>query len=214
MRSGSRSLRHTSLRSQFRALRSHVARATLATLAILFGLTGTVRADTSDDRRALIMLRVLAYDHHLRERAGDEVGVVIVYPAGDTGAAERARWTSAFASARKLKVEGRPVVVTAHKFESASALDRALRDSHAAGLVACDGLTKALPIDDLAALTRSHKVLSFSTREREIVSGLAVGVVPGTARDEIVVNLRAATAEGVKFDAGLLQLARTVEGAR
>jgi len=36
--------------------------------------------------------------------------------------------------------------------------------------------------------------------------------VPGKQRDEIVVNLAAARAEGVKFDAGLLQLAREVKG--
>jgi YfiR/HmsC-like len=186
----------------------------LAALAVLIGLASAARADASDDRRALIMLRVLAYDNHLRERAGDQVGIVIVYSAGDGGAAERARWTSAFASARKLKVDGRPVVVTAHKFESARSLDRALQELHAAGLVACDGLAKALPVGELAALTRAHKVLSFSTREREVVDGLAVGIVPGSEREEIVVNLRAATAEGVKFDAGLLQLARAVEAGR
>lgn len=186
----------------------------LAALAVLIGLASAARADASDDRRALVMLRVLAYDNHLRERAGEQVGIVIVYPAGEGGAAERARWTTAFASARKLKVDGRPVVVTAHKFESASSLGRALQELHAVGLVACDGLAKALPVGELATLTRAHKVLSFSTREREVVDGLAVGIVPGSERDEIVVNLRAAAAEGVKFDAGLLQLARAVEAGR
>jgi hypothetical protein len=191
-----------------------VARAiVLAALSIGLALARSARADVSDDRRALIMLRVLAYDNHLGERAGDNVGIVIVYPAGDGGAAEGARWASAFASARKLKVDGRSVVVTAHKFESASALDRALGDLHVVGLVACDGLARVIPVEEIAALTRAHKVLSFSTREREVVKGLAVGIVPGAARDEIVVNLRAAAAEGVKFDAGLLQLARTVEAA-
>lgn len=182
----------------------------LVGLVLAFGLAGPVRADASDDRRALVMLRVLAYDNHLRERAGDAVGVVIVYPAGDGGAAERARWTSAFASARKLKVDGRPVTVTAHRFEGPRSLDRALRELRPVALVACEGLASAIPIDELAALTRAHKVMSFSTREREVARGLAVGIVPGTARDEIVVNQRAATAEGIKFDAGLLQLARTV----
>jgi hypothetical protein len=179
-------------------------------LALGLGLASPASADASDDRRALVMLRVLAYDNHLRDRAGDAVGVVIVYPAGDSGAAERARWTSAFANARKLKVDGRPVVVSAHRFESARSLERTLRDLHPVALLACEGLANAIAIDDLAALTRAHKVLSFSTRERDVARGLAVGIVPGTARDEIVVNQRAATAEGIKFDAGLLQLARTV----
>jgi hypothetical protein len=185
--------------------------AALLAFALVVGLGNAAGADAADDRRALVMLRVLAYDNHLSERAGDEVRIVIVYPAGDGGAAERARWTAAFASARKLKVDGRPVVVTAHKFETASALGSALHDLHAAALFACDGLAKAIAVTDLANVTRANKVLSFSTREREVVKGLAVGIVPGSQRDEIVVNVRAAAAEGAKLDAGLLQLARSVE---
>src|ERR1041385_5182011 len=150
MRSGSRSSRRASLRSRVRALRSRAAAAMVAALAIWVGLAGVARADGSDDRRGLVMLRVLAYDNHLRERGGDEVGIVIVYPAGDGGAAERARWTAAFATARKLKVDGRPGVVTAHKFATASGLGRALRDLHAVALSACDGLAKAIAVGDLS----------------------------------------------------------------
>jgi hypothetical protein len=57
-------------------------------------------------------------------------------------------------------------------------------------------------------------VLSFTTRAGEVEQGLAVGIVPGKEHDEIVVNMTAAAAEGVKFDAGLLQLARTVRGSQ
>jgi YfiR/HmsC-like len=187
---------------------------TLAALLVAVGRVASARADVSDDRRALVMLRVLAYDNHLEQRIGDEVRVVIVYPTGDDGADEGKRWTQAFANIRKLKVGGRPVVVTAHKFETAKLLGRALHDLRAAALVSCDGLGRSIAVPDLAAVTRANRVLSFSTRESDVVKGLAVGIIPGTARDEIVVNVDAAAAEGVKFDAGLLQLARKVEVAR
>jgi hypothetical protein len=187
--------------------------AAFVAFVLMVGLGNAASADAADDRRALVMLRVLAYDNRLGDRAGDEIRIVIVYPAGDGGAAERARWTAAFASARKLKVDGRPVVVSAHRFETASALGSALHELHAVALFACDGLAKAIAVGDLATVTRANKVLSFSTREREVVKGLAVGIVPGSERDEIVVNVRAAAAEGAKFDAGLLQLARSVEAA-
>jgi hypothetical protein len=178
------------------------------------GLVRPARADATDDRRALVMLRVLAYDNHLHERVGDEVRIVIVYPAGDTGAAESARWSAAFANAHKLKVDGRTVVVALHRFESVKLLARELADRRTAAVLACDGLTRAVAVADLTAVTRANKTLSFTTRETEVVDGVAVGVVPGAQRDELVVNLPAATAEGVKFDAGLLQLARTVETPR
>ncbi len=187
---------------------------TLAALLVAVGRMASASADASDDRRALVMLRALAYDNHLDRRIGDEVRIVIVYPVGDDGAAEGQRWTQAFANVRKLKVAGRPVVVTAHKFETAKLLARTLHDLRAAALVSCDGLGKAIAVPELAAVTRANSVLSFSTRESDVVKGLAVGIVPGTTRDEIVVNLDAAAAEGVKFDAGLLQLARKVEAAR
>jgi hypothetical protein len=185
----------------------------LAALLVTAGRGASASADGTDDRRALVMLRALAYDNHLDHRTGDEVRIVIVYPVGDDGVAEGRRWTQAFAHVRKLTVDGRPVIVTAHKFETAKLLGRTLRDLHAAALVSCDGLGKAIPVPELAAITRAHSVLSFSTRESDVVKGLAVGIVPGNPRDEIVVNVEAAAAEGVKFDAGLLQLARKVEAA-
>jgi uncharacterized protein DUF4154 len=170
-------------------------------------------ADAGDDWRALVMLRALAYDTHLDDRVGDEVRLVIVYADGP-GTAEARRWTTAFTNVRKIKVAGRPVAVTAYKFESEAALRGTLRELHAAAVVACEGLARAIPVPALAAITRSHRVLSFSTRESDVIHGLAVGIVKGATRDEIVVNVAAAAAEGVKFDAGLLQLARSVEEAR
>lgn len=185
-------------------------------LAVLLTAAGvdSARADAADDRRALVMLRVLAYDTHLDERVGDEVRFVVVYGDGEAGAAEARRWTTAFGNIHKIKVGGRPVVVTTVKFESPAALTRTLRGMRAAALVSCDGLGKAIAPPALAAITRASRVLSFATREVDVVKGLAVGIVHGDNRDEIVVNLSATAAEGVKFDAGLLQLARSVEPAR
>lgn len=181
-------------------------------LVLAIAMFGVGHADATDDRRALVMLRVLAYDRQLAQRGGEAVRVLVVYPVGDDGAAERARWTSAFAKVHKVKVDGRAVAIVAHKFESAEKLDRVLESMHPAAILACDGLLKQISGGKLAAITRARKVMSFATREADVANGLAVGVVAGKSRDEIVVNVAAATAEGVKFDAGLLQLARSVKG--
>jgi hypothetical protein len=177
-------------------------------IACALGTATPAAADVADDRRALVMLRVLAYDKQLSQRVGDEVRVVVAYSGDDAGMAEGARWTSAFTKASKIKVNGRPVVVVPQRVDSAEGLARALERS--AALIACDGLTRALAIGAIAKLTRGRHVLSISTRESDVAAGLAVAIVPGKQRDEIVVNLGAAQAEGVKFDAGLLQLAREV----
>lgn len=193
-------------------MRSTTTRATRARAAV-FGLVMLLvakpaTADGVEDRRALVALRVLVYDKRLAERAADVVRIMIVYPKGDDS--EAARWRASFAKMTKLKVDGRAVVIAEHELDGAAGLERAFRDLKPAAIVACDGITRKLAIEDLARLTRAYHVLSFTTREAEVVRGVAVGIVPGNERDEIVVNLKAAAAEGVKFDAGLLQLARTV----
>jgi len=182
----------------------------IASVLVIALAAASVAADTNDDRRALVMLRVLAYDKQLSQRVGDDVRVVVAYTADDAGIAERTRWITAFAKASKITVNGRPVIVVPHRVDSADELARAL--DHSAALLVCDGLTRALSVTTIATLTRNHRVLSISTREADVVAGLTVALVPGKQRDEIVVNLAAARAEGVKFDAGLLQLAREVKG--
>lgn len=174
-------------------------------------LTSPARGDAIDDRRALVVLRVLAYDLHLEHRTGDEVRILVAYPPGDAGAAERTRWTTAFAAARKLKVAGRAVVVSSYPVDSVEGFEHTVGELHATAVVVCDGIARTLGIAQLAAVTRAHAVLSFTTRESEVAKGLAVGIVPGKTHDEIVVNPGAAAAEGVKFDAGLLEVAHTTE---
>jgi hypothetical protein len=187
-----------------------VRRLALATLMIALA-TASAAADVDDDRRALVMLRILAYDKQLSHRVGDQVKVVVAYAADDDGIAEGTRWTSAFVKASRIKVNGRPVIVVPYKVESADGLSGALERS--AALVTCDGLSRKLTVSTIAKLTRGRHVLSFSTREADVAAGLAVGIaIVEGKRDEIVVNLAAAQAEGVKFDAGLLQLAREVKG--
>ena len=176
-------------------------------MAIAIGTGSLAAADGGDDRRALVMLRVLAYDKNLAKRAGEELRIVVAYTGGEEGN----RWAAAFATAKKLKVDGHTVTVVPLKVDSAEGLARALQQMHAAALLACDGLARKISIGQLATLTRSLRVLTLTTREGDVVSGLSVGIVPGSSRDEIVVNLRAVAAEGVKFDAGLLQLAREIK---
>lgn len=182
-------------------------------LAAAAALADGASPPPASDRRALVMLRVLAYDNHLAQRAHDAVKVVIVHPRNEDGTACAARWVEAFDKARRVKVDGRAVQILVHEFGKSSDLDHALTEPDVTALIACEGLTRELPVTELAKLTRAHRVLSFAMREEDVVAGLSVAIVAGRdrdkPRDEIVVNPRAAAAEGVKFDAGLMQLART-----
>ena len=182
----------------------------LVLFALAIAAAGALADGSPTDRRALVMLRVLAYDKHLNERAHDSIKYLIVHRRDDDGAACATRWVESFDKIKKVKIDGRSVQILVHALDKSADLDRALKELDVTALIACEGL----PIGDVAKLTRAHKVLSFAMREDDVVAGLSVAIVPGKdpdkPRDEIVVNPRAAAAEGVKFDAGLMQLARAV----
>src|SRR4029079_10161728 len=103
-----------------RAIRARGVVMWLCLLLLLIGQPATARADSADDRRALIMLRVLAYDKQLGDRAGDTVRLGILYPKDND--AEAARWRVAFAKMTKLKIDGRSLVITAFEIETPDGL--------------------------------------------------------------------------------------------
>lgn len=159
------------------------------------------------DRRALVLLRVLSYDRNVASRAGDRMTILVVYDEPAT-LEERDRWLVALAGVRKITVADREVETRAHAFEDGDKLEAAVRDAHPAAIVVCSGLSRAL--GELRSVARSHKAMTFTTRESEVEAGFSVGLVAGERRDVIAINLSAARAEGVQFEAGLLKIARRV----
>jgi len=175
----------------------------------------SARADDGDDdetlagRRALIVLRILAYDKALATRApGDEVIVFIVAGPGAASRAERDRWLAGFALLPKVKAGGRPVRAMPVDYRDVAGFDALAAFHHPAAMIVSEGLGFAAPA--LRRVARARHVVAVSTRETEVRDGFAIGLIAGDSRDEIVVNLEAAREQGARFGAGLLQLARLV----
>jgi hypothetical protein len=176
---------------------------------------GSARADEGDDeetaaaRRALIVLRILAYDRALATRAaGTEVIVFIVAGTDKRGRVEREQWQTGFALLPKVKVGGRPVRAVPIDYEDAAKLDALAARQHPAAMIVTEGLGGEASALRLVASAR--QVIAVSLREAEVRSGYAIGLIAGDKRDEIAINLEAARGEGARFGAGLLQLARIV----
>jgi hypothetical protein len=190
-----------------------VIRATIALLCLL--ATASAHAEPTDAeakasaRQVLIALRILAYDKALAERRpGDTVTIIIVSGGSVAGRAERERWQAGFALVPKVKVGGRSVRVVALDYGSREAFDAALAKHAPAAVIVAHDLEGRL--SDIRAVVRARRCLSIGG-ERALRAGLSVAVVPGHERDEILINLEASRAEGVRFAAGLLQLAKIVE---
>ncbi|HMG20285.1 MAG TPA: YfiR family protein [Kofleriaceae bacterium] len=181
-------------------------RAALAVCVALACAAGTARAGDDADRRALVLLRVLSYDRNVASRAGDRVTILVVYD--EPAVAERDRWLAALAGVGKITVADRAIEARTHAFRDAGRLEAAVREAHPAAIVVCGGLGRGLP--ELRAAARAHKAMTFTTREAEVEAGFSVGLVAGERRDVIAINLEAARAEGVQFEAGLLRIAKRI----
>ena len=160
-------------------------------------------------REALIVLRVLAYDRALATRApGERVGVMIVHDSSKESRIDAALWSAAFNLLPNVKVGGRHLRVFTFAVTADQAFEMSLAQQHPA-LVIMAGVSD---VARLARATRKHRAMSFSSREADVRAGLAFGIVRTEDGHEIVVNREAALSEGAKLGAGLLQLARLVEG--
>ena len=189
-------------------------KACILVLLLALVVPGTARADADDvtearARQVLIVLRVLAYDRALATRApGDRVGVMIVHDSSQAGRADAALWRAAFGLLPKVKVGGRHIRTITTELAGEAAFDTLLEQQRPA-LVIIAGVTDVAKV---RRVTRKHRALSFSANETDVRAGVAFGIVPTEDGHQIVVNREGALAEGAKFGAGLLQLARLIEG--
>ncbi len=163
----------------------------------------------ADARQVLIVLRVLAYDKALADRnPGDLVTIAVMASSREASRTERARWLAGFALLPKVKVAGRSVRVVSIDVRT-DTLEAQLAQHAPALVIVPSDLGAGTPA--LHEITRARKILTLTRREDAVRGGLAIGLIAGDGRDEIVINLDVSRAQGARFGAGLLQLARLIE---
>lgn len=181
---------------------------------VLLLLASPVAAEPTDaetkasSRQVLIALRILSYDKALADRTDGPVTIAVV--SGLAGRSERERWQAGFTRVPKVKVGGRSVRFVAFDYTTRKAFGEALQKHDTYAVIVTGDLD--VRVAEIRAETRARHVVSFGS-ERALRDGLSVALVPRQQRDEIVINLEASRAEGARFAAGLLQLAKIVEGA-
>jgi len=187
----------------------------LASLLVPLLLAGSAAgAELPPRQKALVLLRVLAYDRALKARAGATVGVGVVFrPGNATSEEDRDRLVDELQEiARRAVAAGLPIRVVALPFVEGAPLSQRLRELGVVALFACDGLEGEAAT--LARVAREGKVLTFSASRRMVEEGLAVAIVDRGDRAGLVVNQGAAAAQGADLDSALLALAELVSGSR
>jgi hypothetical protein len=161
------------------------------------------------DKRALIVLRVLAYDRNLPQRADEVVRLAVIYRFGDRSSesAAEALIASLRGDAGKVMVASRPLRVVGIPY-SAQGVEGDLVRAGVAAAIVCPGLGGEVGAISLAS--RKHSILTFTDDEQMVRAGLSIGVVRRADRAAILVDLVAARAEGADLSADLLRLAEVV----
>jgi hypothetical protein len=182
------------------SLYRHCARSFL-TLAML--LSVSVAGADDDVKPALLMAKALSYERRIAETKGKTVGVAVLYAADNAASKRQADgWVAAFHGLGSLKVHGVSVEVWAVPYQH-DRLPSFVRDNGVDVLLACEGT----PFAEISAVARDHKILSAGDTAAGIVSSLSLGVFVEKSKPRILINMRAAKAEGAVFSAKLLQLA-------
>jgi hypothetical protein len=172
-------------------------------LAALVALAGTSARAQSAHKPALLLVKALSYERRLAETKGSSVGIAVLY-AQDNGAsaAEAQEWLRSFQTLGALQVHGVPVQAWAVPYDPERAAEF-VRGHGVDVLLACDGT----PFAAVAGLAREHRILSAGDKPAGIASSLSLGVIVEKDKPRILINMRAAKAEGAVFSAKLLQLA-------
>jgi hypothetical protein len=182
-------------------------------LALAGALTSASAYDASAQNKALLILRILSYDHNLRTRAGERVTVMVLHHAYDEESLRaREELIGSLKKMQRVKVAGLPIAVVSMPYSDTRGLESRLAQTRPAAVFVCPGLDGDL--GSISAATRRASALTITTSEPDVRRGLSVAIVRSDGKDRIIINVPAARAEGARFDAGLLQLATIVGGTR
>jgi hypothetical protein len=148
------------------------------------------------------LAKALSYERRLADTKGKTVGLAVLYAPENAASKRHAQaWVAAFQALGSLQVHGAPVEVWAVPYQR-DGIDSFVRDRGVDVLLACE----ATPFAEIATVARDHKILS-SADTLAGITNLSLGVFIEKSKPRILINMRAAKAEGAAFSAKLLQLA-------
>jgi len=176
-----------------------------ALLALSSGLT--VARAAVGERQVLALVRALAYDHQLGERAGDDVRVGVAY-APEHAAAARAV-LDVLDGLSGVTIQDRPLSSVGVPYAEAGALTRALEDGVDVVLVMGDGRAAA----EIVRAVHGAGAVTAGFEPSLLAVGVPLVVSDESGDLEVYVNLPASRAAGQSFSSKLLQIATVVREA-
>jgi hypothetical protein len=184
----------------------------LALGLILVLTSGIAIADPLPSKnQALLLLRILAYDHKLADRVDNKK--VTIYVVHKNGAAESEDPANEMVGVlreigKSTKLAGNTIQVVKLAFNDKTFADDVAKVK-AAALYVSPSLGDSLAT--IMAVTTKRKLLSFTGVSEYVNAGLSVGFANADGKPVISVNLPASRNEGADLDVALLRVAKIVK---
>ena len=161
--------------------------------------------------QALLLLRILAYDHNLASRTtGGHVTIVLLYKPGNGDSEDSANNMNAILQdiGKSTTIANNSISVVRLPYTDKT-FDADIARSHGAAVYVASGLGDG--IGTITSATQAHKLLTFCGVPDFVSAGVAVGFGVDDGKPQILVNLPASRNEGADLDAALLHLAKIVK---
>lgn len=175
-------------------------------LTLMVALLSAASGESSKQRTASILARVLSYELTLEDRVGESVGIAIVYQRENEASSTSAdEWLKGFAELSTVKIKSKPLVALKVPYDTgelSAAIDRGVDV-----LWVASGLGAETPT--IARLARSKRVLTASSATAYAQTDLTLCLTE-EEKPKIFINLNAARLEGIQFSSRLLSLATLI----
>ncbi len=170
---------------------------------------GREESPIEPELQAQLLLKVLSFDRALAARSGSELTVGVVIQRRYRPSLEAGEdMLAAFASVASRDFVALRLRAIAVELGPKTDLEAELARLEVDVLYVTP--VRALTAATIAAATRALRICSMTAVPQLVLDGLAVGLGVRNDRPEIIVNLEAASAEGIDFSAQLLRMARIV----
>ena len=160
--------------------------------------------------RMAILFKTLTYDLNLKTRCPRGLHIGVVGRLGNESSMSIAKETIAEIKANAgKKVKGLGITVEPVIVAGMEGIKKAVEDKEINLLYLSPGLSNML--EPIIKFAKQKKIVLLTGESEQVQKGVAVGAVLRDKKPKILVHVKAASAQGAKFDARLLRLIEIIK---
>jgi hypothetical protein len=159
--------------------------------------------------QASLFAKILTFDRNLKERAGKELKIGVLYQKRVRSSLEaHEEFLRAMCGDPGRRIEALALSCVAIEWTSASEVEATVLRTGIRVLYVAP--LRAVAIEEIVAISRGHKITTLTGVPEYVEKGIAIGLALRAERPLILVHLAAARVEGADLNSQLLKLARVL----